>query len=379
MSERATTLHGSPWRGVFYITGGGSLLASELLTTAGASKTLLELAVPYATAALHELLGGRVDQACSDATARALAMRAWQRAAHLSAPDPDAQSDSLIGYGCTASLATDRVKRGECRAHLALQSAAQTVSCKVDLEGDRAQQEAQLLEAQWAFLQRALVLPVANDHALFASYDQVEGTPEWRDLLLGATGAVAANEHTPAEPKLLLPGSFNPLHDGHREIMRVAELHLGLEPGEGAFELSIANVDKPPLDYLSLVQRLRHFDQTPMWLTTLPRFDDKAQRFPGTVFAVGADTIVRIAAPRYYADTRERNAILRRFAELDVRFLVFGRVVGNDFKTLSDLRLPKLLRERCIEVSEDAFRNDISSSQIRASRRTNTNPARPTA
>ena len=54
MSERAVRLHESPWQGVFYVTGGGTLLLSELLTTPGASATVLDARVPYAAAALAE-------------------------------------------------------------------------------------------------------------------------------------------------------------------------------------------------------------------------------------------------------------------------------------------------------------------------------------
>ncbi|TDJ26765.1 MAG: hypothetical protein E2O59_09355, partial [Gammaproteobacteria bacterium] len=73
MSGRAQKLHATPWQGVFYLTGGGSEFLSELLTTAGASKTVLEARVPYAPDALEELLGQIPEQACSDGTARSLA------------------------------------------------------------------------------------------------------------------------------------------------------------------------------------------------------------------------------------------------------------------------------------------------------------------
>ena len=74
MSERARILHSADWQGVFYVTGGGSLLISELLTTPGASASVLEARVPYAAAALADLLGRAPDQACSDSTARAMAI-----------------------------------------------------------------------------------------------------------------------------------------------------------------------------------------------------------------------------------------------------------------------------------------------------------------
>ena len=79
MSDRAHRLHSSKWTGVFYITGGGSAFLSEILQEPGASKTVLEALVPYAENALSDLLGGTPAQACSLATARALAMTAYHK------------------------------------------------------------------------------------------------------------------------------------------------------------------------------------------------------------------------------------------------------------------------------------------------------------
>src|SRR5207245_755539 len=45
-------------------------------------------------------------------------------------------------------------------------------------------------------------------------------------------------------PAVLLPGSFNPLHLGHTTLADIAAKRLG---SPVAFELSIANVDKPEL------------------------------------------------------------------------------------------------------------------------------------
>jgi len=162
-SERATALHNTPWQGVFYITGGGSELISELLTTPGASRTVLEVSVPYASAALHELLGGKPDQASSDATARALAMAAFQRAQTLG-------TGQNFGFACTASLATDRVKRGKHRAHLAIQTAAGTHSATVHLAGNRAEEEEELLEAQWSIMTSVLSRALFHSAAPFDDF-----------------------------------------------------------------------------------------------------------------------------------------------------------------------------------------------------------------
>ena len=62
-------IHRAPQQGVFYVTGGGSLLVSDLLTVPGASNTVLEAQVPYASEALTDMVGPDDIGACSDGTA----------------------------------------------------------------------------------------------------------------------------------------------------------------------------------------------------------------------------------------------------------------------------------------------------------------------
>src|SRR5262249_46463895 len=93
-------------------------------------------------------------------------------------------------------------------------------------------------------------------------------------------------------PWLLVPGAFNPLHGGHRALAALAER---LERRPAAFELSVANVDKPELPIEEVRRRLRQFvGHAPVWLTRAARFVDKATLFPGATFVVGADTAERL-------------------------------------------------------------------------------------
>src|SRR5579883_381102 len=56
-----------------------------------------------------------------------------------------------------------------------------------------------------------------------------------------------------ADPIALLPGAFNPVHAGHLGLAQAATAVLGLPV---ALELSIANVDKPPLTDAEVRRRL---------------------------------------------------------------------------------------------------------------------------
>src|SRR4051794_36184671 len=96
-------------------------------------------------------------------------------------------------------------------------------------------------------------------------------------------------------PHALFPGSFNPCHQGHWELAHVAEQILGRPI---AFELSVANVDKPRLTREEIRRRVTQFAwRASVWLTHAPRFLEKAELFPGISFVVGADTALRIVLP----------------------------------------------------------------------------------
>ena len=352
MSDRAARLHANDARGVFYITGGGISFLSEMLGTAGASRTVLEAQIPYANQALAELLGGHPDEACSQETARALAMAAFTRALEF---DPD----TPFGLACTASLATDRIKRGAHRAHLALQTSSATYVLDLRFSDTRDVEEALVVDALWS------LAGVLSGDAPPQNTDVAFGEQRWQAVVTDERVAVSTSDH---DGQLLVPGSFNPMHHGHHRLAKLAEQRTGLS---AALELSIANVDKPMLDYHSIEDRLTSVRQTmdiPVWITRLPTFVDKAAHFRGATFAIGCDTLVRIDQSRYYGSPDLRDAALAQLAEYGARFLVFGRTDDERFATLESVRISDRLRALCIGVSEEDFRVDVSSSQIRAAR-----------
>src|SRR5262249_15844464 len=128
-------------------------------------------------------------------------------------------------------------------------------------------------------------------------------------------------------PIALVPGSFNPVHRGHWQLAEVAARRTN---GSVAFELSILNVDKPPLKAEEVRLRLTQFaGRADVWLTRAPTFAEKAKLFPGVVFVVGTDTAIRLVQPRYYGGSQEAMAAaLAGIRERGCRFLVAGRV-GN--------------------------------------------------
>ena len=345
-------LHDSPWRGVFHVTGGGASLLADLLAVPGASRTLLDASIPYANQALADLLGQTPEQASSTATARALAMAAYQRARTFGGHDH-------FGLGCTASLVTDRTKRGKTRAHWAIQTAQATHAFYLELNPQfgRGEQEQTLVTGMLDSLASALL----GEPPKALQAQSLTAIPDWQPLLNDAPYRWCSGDH---DGSLLLPGSFNPLHAGHQEMMAVAEQVTGRK---GAYELTLRNADKPDLDYLSVQERLSTMTGRDVWLTNQSTFVAKADLFPNTTFVLGTDTMQRIGETRFYHHSaKQRDAAVQRMQALHIQFLVLGRVDNDRFVTLEDIVLPDALRQMCQSVPESVYRNDLSSSQIRA-------------
>jgi nicotinic acid mononucleotide adenylyltransferase len=167
-------------------------------------------------------------------------------------------------------------------------------------------------------------------------------------------------------PLLVMPGSFNPLHAGHMTLARVAE---ELKQLPLAFEISVINVDKPPLAGDAVRQRVAQFAwKSPVELTRAPTFVEKSRLFPGTTFVIGADTAERLVAPKYYGDDEVRMyAALEEIADSGASFLVAVRTdAAARVRTLSDIPVPRRYADLFSEIPEHRFRLDISSSEIRA-------------
>jgi hypothetical protein len=379
-------IHTSGRQFVIALTGGGSGAIAQLLQTPGASRSVLEAIVPYALPALADWLGGVPDQACSAPAARAMAMAALERARMLA---PDADVKSLLGVGCTASLVTDRPKRGPRRVHVAVQSSVTTRSLRLDLIDEnprRDRDEACATKLMLAAIAEACgvnaaalwnELPTASGAESFC--DESASSPSVAtELALRKRRLAVLKPHSidefftePDMPPIaaVFPGAFNPVHDGHRRMASIAQQRLG-QPV--TWEVSLANVDKPPLDFIALRDRiagLRADDAArPVALTMAPTFREKAELFPGAAFVVGADTLARIADPKYYGgDAQRRDEAVAHIAGQGCRFLVFGRESGGQFQTLAELNLPPALRTLCKEVPAADFRADVSSTNLRAS------------
>jgi nicotinic acid mononucleotide adenylyltransferase len=168
-------------------------------------------------------------------------------------------------------------------------------------------------------------------------------------------------------PSAVLPGSFNPLHAGHLSLARVAEEMLQTPV---AFEISVTNVDKPPLTAAEVRARLAQFaPRARVELTRAPTFLEKSRLFPRATFVVGADTAERLVAARYYGDEARMTVALQEIANGGCRFLVAVRADSTArVRALSDVAVPPRFAHLFTPIPESRFRLDASSTDIRARR-----------
>lgn len=394
--EHIFQIHRSPCKTVLAITGGGAEIIGELLRHGSGSATLLDAVVPYSTDAMDRFLGRKPEKYCSEKTARLMAMVAYQRALGLSKANEFAGQE-IIGIGATCKLKAENEREGrKHEIHVAIQADCKTGVSSLELTADRTREEEEKIAALLIFnvlarhcgvyeidLSDVIETGEGKNEEVIEKYEFVSRPVG--DLLKQRKISQDNNYETlsmarinlkepeafeepgePGEPekiRLVFPGSFDPCHRNHVLMARLASEKLG-EPVH--FEISLTNVDKPPIDFISLNQRLDslriHKNENFMGgicLTNAPLFLQKADLFPDSTFIIGADTFNRLFDAKYYGGTVNIPAILKHFKEKNIRFLVFHRK-STEFCINPDV--PEL----CEIVSLDEYEDDgTSSTEIR--------------
>jgi hypothetical protein len=366
-------LHNTPHKAVIEVAGAGTQAISWLHSIGGSSRTVLEASDRYAATSVGNLLGFSPEQYVAPQVAQLMANRAYLRARQLVE-----DSSPVVGLGCSAAIATDRERKGEHRCHVAFQKGGSMLTLSLTMHKGTRTREAEenlvstlIIKAlTTAFETSALKIDLMMDDKIVAKRNEHDllswlNTQNVDYVSIDSQGVITAGRQL--ANIALLSGSFNPLHEGHRKLARVASEYCGREI---YFELTLQNADKAPISLTEAEQRASQFrDVGTALLTRTPLFSQKAKLFPGSVFVIGTDTAKRLVQPRFYDDDPGKmDASLKLIQHSGCRFLVAGRQELDTFVTLADLDIPP--QHQCLfeAIPEKTFRNDISSTAIREGR-----------
>ena len=367
------SVHGAEGMASLVIAGAGSQAINAVLGVAGASRTVLDIQVPYASSAVVDYLGDEPGQYVSAEAALSLARAAYFRAVKLRE-----DRTPVFGVACTATIATDRPKRGDHRCHVCVYGATGWKAASLTfVKGLRSRDEEDEVVSRLILNSIAEALGIGERLDLKLSPQENALTDARRlgdaldALAQGHVGHVLIDpdgSQTADAPFSggIIPGSFNPRHGGHDRLAQVASDLLGLPV---AFELSVTNVDKPELELSEVRRRIGQFEgRASVIATRAPVFYEKARLLPGCTFVIGFDTLVRLVDTKYYGDSPAKmmSAFLE-MRDLGCSFLVAGRLDSDGFKTLGDVELPSGLSDMFSSIPESMFREDVSSTQIRLS------------
>lgn len=155
----------------------------------------------------------------------------------------------------------------------------------------------------------------------------------------------------------VIPGSFNPLHNGHRFMY---DWMPGMQSSnKKVFEISIRRMGKPDLSVEELAERIAQFEfYAPVIITNAARFIEKCACFPyiDITWHIGIDTISRM---------RDDYGELG-IAGLRGGFCVWDRDMGNGLEQYPlDFKFKPRNVYRCLKDIPEVLRG-ISSTKIRA-------------
>lgn len=337
--------------------GAGVNLIAELWRRPGSSAYLTGANLLQARQELDDYIGFAPDAGyCSKDTAFDMAFAAYIRAVKTCAAEGDARTPVAIAL--TAAVASNRMPKGEQRAHLVIivpncVDYAYLQFEKETGETARLKQDALVTKAVVERLDAILegkTYPINTD-----AFDRLRHRPIFLPNGTRIGGLPTKGAYFPA--------NFNPFHAGHRLACQEAEKRIGAKVH---FMIEACPPNKPAIPTPELLRRIAllqgdkgKWARAVMVTIGQPTYIDKARAHPGSRFIAGADAVERLLLPIWGYDV---NYMLEEMDTLGTKFYVLGRQVDGQFKTVDDLDIPDAFRHLFEHL--DGFHH-VSSTELR--------------
>lgn len=379
-----------------YATGAGAGLQKRLWDVPGCSSFLVGCGFPYDTKKTEKILGHKPESFVSKETSIELAM-----AAYMEAYNPDDNVDDVIGIGLTASVASLKAHRGEHRVIVTALSNKKCITKSVVIQkGDASYRLADgeiADELGELALLEVLGLPavassninsnlleshteeISNEELtniiMSRPYLKVDGTRgiyerPLLDLTSHKLDGTIEKSKIPSHRVIYNPGTFNPLHYGHIEAAsaarerRINDICFDVDL---IYTTCINPLHKPMAMATDLLQKISQMKGKNFLLTKDDGlFLDKARTNPRAGFVLGADALLNMLNPKWYADPTDIEKMLEEFIELNVKFYIIGRVIDGKFITLDDIKdIYPIVKGYWSQFCSVSGRWDISSTELR--------------
>jgi nicotinamide mononucleotide (NMN) deamidase PncC len=309
-------------------TGAGAGFQDELWEIPGSSAYLSGASFPYSAEEQEELLGFMPEHFCSEEASVDLACAAYMKAYKFGGKRP-------VGIGLTASVASEKIHRGEHRVYATIVTDDKVLTIHQDFEKGV------------GHVQRAADGSSCNDLAFFLMLDTLgigsflrdEIAQKYKDNIeLAKTRFMARPFFTANGKRLeklpkggryaLMPGAFNPPHEGH---FGAAEAAMTDYNYRAVFEVTANPPHKDALKVQELLQRAKLLQgQDRLFTQDLPYYLDKARKYSKRPFILGADAMVRMLDPKWGIDI---NDMFNAFYDLSTKLFVINREIDGHMTT----------------------------------------------